>query len=358
MADPLPKESPADPDPARRGGPEYPRAEGDERRKALLQVWLPVVLLAAAAFAYTFTKLEPPAPRELVIAAGASGGAYYPVAESYAESVAQYELTLEVRETAGSVENLRLLEAGEVDLALVQGGAADPKTHAGLETLGSVFLEPVWLFHRSGLTLDSFSDLEGQRVATGAEGSGTRSLVAALLEVAGLGGRIEELGAPSAEAVRALRAGELDAAFFVASAGASYVRELLADPGVSLFSVRRDRAFQVRFPFLSRVVLGEGVVDIDDNLPPRDISLLASAAMVVARRDLHHALVPVLVEAMSKAHGEGGIFEQAGFFPSAQLVDLPLKIEAAHYIENGPSFLYRILPYRSAAAVDRLAILL
>jgi hypothetical protein len=51
------------------------------------------------------------------------------------------------------------------------------------------------------------------------------------------------------------------------------------------------------------------------------------------------------------------VLEQKRQFPSIDLVDLPLNENARHYIANGPSFLFRWLPYRWAVLLDRLKIL-
>ncbi|MEM8933665.1 MAG: TAXI family TRAP transporter solute-binding subunit, partial [Acidobacteriota bacterium] len=285
-------------------------------------------------------------------------GAYFAFAERYRALVATQGFELRVLETAGSLENLELMAAGEADLALIQGGTIGRGVQ-GLQTLGSIFLEPVWIFHRSDLELAYLSDLRGRRVRVGAEGSGTRTLALDLLADNAIGADdVELIDLGSDEAADALAAGELDAAFFVASASAAYLQKLLATDGVELMTLQRFRAYQVRHDFLSHVVLGEGVVDLDANLPPADVSMVAAAAALVARDDLHHALIPLLIDAMSTVHGAGGLFETENEFPSTRYVDLPMNTEAAHYIENGPSFLHRILPYRTAVSVDRLKILL
>ncbi|MEM9597553.1 MAG: TAXI family TRAP transporter solute-binding subunit, partial [Acidobacteriota bacterium] len=241
---------------------------------------------------------------------------------------------------------------------------------------GSVFLEPLWVFHRRSLEVSLLSDLRGRSLAVGAEGSGTQALVRELLGENGIHGDpgddaetpADDGGATtpptllvplgSADAIVALRSGEVDAAFFVTSARASYLPDLLDDESFALMPFRRYRAYHVRHPFLTHVVLGEGVLDLRENLPAQDVPLLAAAASLVAHRNLHHALVPLLVAAQEEVHRDGGLFEDAGTFPATRWSDLPLRKEAFHYIENGPSFLYRVLNYRTAAAVDRLKILL
>lgn len=336
-----------------------PQGDQESSRRELLRIWGPVVLLGIVAFGYTFSRLEPAAPSQLTLATGGQQGAYYHFGGEYREVLAREGFELEVLETAGSPENLRRLLAGEVDLALLQGGVADAADYPGLESLGSLFFEPLWVFHRADLEVETLTDLIGKRVAVGGEGSGSEVLARQLLadnDIDESAAELVHLG--SGAAAEALERGEIDAAFFVASASASYVERLLASGGVELLSLRRYRAYRVRHPFLSPVILGEGVIDLDENLPPRNIQMVAAAATLVARKDLHHALVPALIEALGSVHGGHDLFNDAGTFPSARFVEFPLKSEAAHYLENGPSFLYRILPYRTAASADRLKILL
>jgi hypothetical protein len=59
---------------------------------------------------------------------------------------------------------------------------------------------------------------------------------------------------------------------------------------------------------------------------------------------------------LSKRLREGGVLERPGEFPSARNVGFPLTKEAAHYLEKGPSFLLRFLPFWAASLVDRLVI--
>lgn len=336
-----------------------PNGDQGASRKELLRIWGPVVALGIVAFAYTFSKLEPAAPHQLTIAAGSGQGAYYAFAGSYREVLAREGFDLEVLETAGSLDNLQQLESGKADLALLQGGVAEVADHPGLESLGSLFFEPLWVFYRGSLEIETLTDLAGLRVAIGGEGSGTRILAQQLLsdnDIDSTAAELLPLG--GGDAADALEGGEIDAVFFVASASASYVERLLGSESVELLSLRRYRAYRVRHPFLSPVILGEGVIDLDENLPPRNVQMVAAAATLVARKDLHHALVPMLIETLEAVHGGPDLFTEEGTFPSARFVEFPLKSEAAHYLEHGPSFLYRILPHRTASAVDRLKILL
>ncbi len=336
------------------------RLRAGRARSELWKVWGPLLALAAVGFIVAVATLDPAPPRQITIATSSPQGAFYAFAERYRDILAAQGYTLEVRETAGSIENLELLRRREVDLALVQGGTAEPGDEQHLRALASLFFEPVWVFHRLAAPPQRIEDFAGRRVAIGAPGSGTRALALELLAANELldehTPELVELGAMAAAAT--LAAGTVEAAFLVASPDAPYVRRLLATPGVELMPIRRHRAYRHELGYLSRVVLGEGVVDLADNVPAYDVPMIAAAASLVATEDLHHALIPLLLEAAVAVHASGDLFAEPGTFPSAELVDLPLASEASRYLEAGPSFLHSWLGFRAASMADRLKILL
>jgi hypothetical protein len=125
-----------------------------------------------------------------------------------------------------------------------------------------------------------------------------------------------------------------------------------------LFNFTRARAYAYLFPFLTAVTLYEGVLDLARNIPSRDTTLVAVAANLVARVDLNSNLVPALMQAVTQIHREAGVLARPGQFPSVDFVDLPINTEARYYIRNGPSFLFRWLPYTAAVYLDRLKIML
>jgi TRAP transporter TAXI family solute receptor len=323
-----------------------------------LKVWGLVGLLVAAGFIVTYQYIGAPPPQVIAIATGMSDGAYYAFGQQYARLLARDGITLEVIPTAGSVENLELLRTGKVSLALVQGGAATSTDRENLQSLGSLFLEPVWVFTQSGSTIHRLSDLNGKRVAVGAKGSGTNLLSTQLLAANGITESDAELiRTDTAEAARAMLADDIDAAIFVASLEAPVIQDLLREPEVELLDVARNTAYAQLFPSLNPITLSEGVLDLQHNTPAHDTRLVAASASLAARSDLHVALIPALLDAVTRVHESGGVLEGKERFPSAEFVDLPLNEDAARYIRNGPSFLYRWLPYGTAVLMDRLKLL-
>jgi len=88
--------------------------------------------------------------RRVTMAAGGEGSAYYAVAQRYQVLLAEDGVTLDILQTAGSVDNLARLDTGEAQVALVQGGIPAPED-APVTALASVFLEPLLVFHRGAL---------------------------------------------------------------------------------------------------------------------------------------------------------------------------------------------------------------
>src|SRR5437016_4971849 len=150
------------------------------------KVWGLLALIVVLGFLLAYHFVEPPPPKVVRIATGGQDGAYYAFAQKYARLLARDGITLEVVPTAGSIENLDLLKTGAVSLALVQGGSAADADADQLESLGGLFLEPVWVFNRKPTRIKHLSDLKGKRVAVGAAGSGTHLLALRLLSADGI----------------------------------------------------------------------------------------------------------------------------------------------------------------------------
>jgi TRAP transporter TAXI family solute receptor len=327
--------------------------------RSLMMYWALAGLVTLLGFVIAWRYAEPPPPSHVHIAAGERDGAYYAFAKQYAEYLAREDIELEVVETAGSVENVQLLQGGDCDLGFIQGGVGSHFPDAPIESLASLYFEPLEVFFRAPLDIEYLKDVQGLRVAVGEQGSGTRLLALELLAQNGVTEDSATLfSLKAAEAAKRLRSGELDAAFFVSSASGNVVSQLFLDESLRLLSFRRHLAYRSRHRYLSSVVLGEGSIDLVRNLPPRDTTLLAPAASLVSRQGFHPALVTLMLKAAEHVHRQGGLFEEPGEFPSAHYTEYPLRPQAQSYLNNGPSFLHRYLPFWWASMIDRLKIML
>src|SRR5271169_4070767 len=323
-------------------------------------------LVVAVVWAWAYF-LEPGPPRHIVLASGAESGIYHQYALRYKEILAREGVKVDVHMTQGAADNLGLLldPKSGVDVAFMQGGVARFPAADGLEMLASLYYEPVWIYYHNTEPLTRMNELHGKRIAIGTVGSGTRALVTQLFAANGLTtasgvGRdntdIVAIGGD--DALRALKAGEIDAALFVGGADTPTIQQALRDPLLKLMSLRRADAYARRFPFLSRLTLPYGTIDLAINIPDQDVSMVGTKAMLVARDSLHPALVDLLVDAAREIHGHQGYFETAGEFPGTAQVDIPVSPFADEHKRFGPSYLHRYLPFWLATFVERTIILI
>jgi uncharacterized protein len=335
------------------------RPQLNPKLKSFLKIWGVPIVVGLVLLWFAFRIMEPPPPKTIVFAAGSPSGAYYRTAEAYRERLAEYDVEVVVRETAGSVENIGLLMADEADVALVQGGIASGMDTESLRALGALFKEPLWVFMRADVQAGDLGDLTGARVAIGPEGSGTRALMDVVRnEYAEGWPDIASQPLGGADAREALKAGGVDAAAFVAGVDASYVRELLSDDAYELLPFERAEAIARRIPYLSASTLLHGVVDVGGDIPAEDVPLIATSAMLVVDEDTHPAIQSILLEAAHEINRGGTLMAPPGIYPSRDLVDLPLSKEATRYYDRGPSFLRRVFPFDWANFLERTWVLL
>jgi TRAP transporter TAXI family solute receptor len=327
-----------------------------------------IFLIVGIGFFIAFQFVQPAPPKKIVITTGSDAGAYYAYAGRYANILARNGVTLEVRTSAGSLQNIERLENDEAQVGFVQGGVIEPKGNpdeedrdSQLVSLGSVFFEPVWVFYRGDhgdRRFDRLTDLKGKRIAIGQEGSGVRQLAQQLLSANEIKPGDHLLPLSGLKAAEELQQGRIDAAFVIAAENAPVVQVLLRSPGVKVMSFAQAEAYQRRFPFLTKLTLPQGVADLVRDYPPHDVTLLAPTANLVVRDDLHPALQSLLLQAATEVHGRAGFFQRAGEFPVYKDRLLPLSPEAARYFKSGPPFLQRYLPFWLAVLIDRLMVLL
>ncbi len=328
------------------------------------RIWVPSLALVILSFAIALQFVQPAPPGSLTLGTGAEGGAYFAFGKRYRDILARDHIDLVLRPSSGSVDNLDAVKSGEADVVFVQGGVASRPPPKGLTAVVSLFQEPLWIFIRRD-SLDNrgvprrLDQLRNYRLAIGDNGSGTQQVVLDLMinnDVGPADATLLQIG--GRRAVEAIKAGDVDAAFFVASPEAGIIQELLRAPDLKLISLERAPAYLQNYRFLNAVTLAEGSIDLSANRPDRDITLLAPVASLIARDDLHPALVDILIEAAKEVHQTGDIFTPAQRFPSIDHLDFPLNDEARRYLETGPSFLQRYLPFWGANLLDRMAVLL
>ncbi|MCC7546224.1 MAG: C4-dicarboxylate ABC transporter substrate-binding protein [Burkholderiales bacterium] len=338
---------------------ELARLQHALRRELWLTLGLAIVLVVGA-FVLALRFVQPAPPRSLVMTTGQEDGGYHAFGCRYQSILARDGVSIELRSSAGSLENVARLTDPEsdVDVGFLQAGTAFAVNAPELVSLGSLYYEPLWVFYR-GPAIEDLDGLRGRKIAIGPNFSGVRALALQLLAVNdAVLPPTELLELDGNEAAQALARGDIGAALFVAPADSPAVMQLMATRGVRLLDFVRAEAYTRRFPYLTRLVLPRGAVDFVQDVPARDIVLIAPTANLLARRDLHPALAYLLMRAASELHAEAGMFNVRGEFPSNKNADFPLSAEASRYYTAGPPFLQRYMPFWAANLVDRMWVMI
>lgn len=310
---------------------------------------------------------------KIVIAAGNSQ--YYDLAKQYQESLRKYGVEMEVRRNTRVKDKegkstLRPLEGRLTLRALMddesgitaafvkgnlvgslQGRLANEKQkgrhaeYSKLRSVGRLFYEPVWVFTRGNLPIETLRDLKGKRIYLGSRDSGARGIARQLLTANGVIEKVnatfidEDLPADGAPLV----SGAADAGILVMAADTDTMQQLLRVPDIRLMDFKGEAdAYTNRFPALSKVILRQGAVEFDPLLPSEDIALLATSVALVVRPDMQPALVSLLTNAVVHnpksgfdRNGDPVLFHRSGEFPSASDPEFEVASEARIVYKTG-----------------------
>jgi len=300
-------------------------------------------------------------PKTITITSGDPDSSYYKVAKKYAEVLARDGVKLKILPSAGSAENLKRLTdpSFKVDVGFVQAGLAKGKNINHLISLGSISYQPLLIFHRLPQPVELLSQLDGKRIAIGAEGSGTRSLALTLLEASDIepGGATKLLDLEGEKAAKALLAGKVDAIFIMAeSASSQTMRELLRAPGIKLVNFKQADGYVRRIGYLKKLTIPQGAMDFGKNIPPEEVVLVSPTVELIARDNLHPALSDLLLTAAMKIHGRAALFQSRDDFPAPLENEYRVSDDARRFYKSGKSFFYRYLPFWLASLINRILV--
>jgi TRAP-type uncharacterized transport system substrate-binding protein len=307
---------------------------------------------------YWFFRLAP--PHTLVISSGPEGSAFYTNAVKYFNILNRNGVELRILPSEGSLQNLQRLydPTSHVDIAFVQGGISNAPQSKEVLSLGSVGYEPMLIFFRTNTTATLLSDFKGKRLSIGPEGSGTRALALALLQLNGITNGVGPtvlLDFDAEKAADALVTGNADAIFLTAdSAPPQLMRKLLLDPQIQMLDFIQADAYTRRVNYLNKMLLPEGSLDFGRNIPHTNVYVIGPTVELLARKDLHPALCDLLLDAAKEIHGRATLLQHKNEFPAPIEHEFPISPEASRYYKSGKSFFYRHLPFWLGSLLNRV----
>jgi TRAP transporter TAXI family solute receptor len=234
---------------------------------------------------------------------------------------------IEVFETGGSGENLRLLESRRIDLGTLQADTPASDQVLGVVTL---YQDAFHLVANEDVGIESFADLPGHRIAIPPVTSGQYNSFWFLARHYGL--TREDLNAlPMDESASnfAMEQGQVDAVFRVRAAGNNVIRQLIGDKSLQLVPLDQSNALSLKNPAISAGVIPLGSYRGNPALPRADLDTAVVDRLLVARAELDTDLVYSITQAIFETRSD--ILESsklAGFI--GPLPDDGSSVIAAH----------------------------
>lgn len=298
-------------------------------------------------------------PTKLTIIAGSEGSIIHGTATKYAKALEKNGIKVNILTSNGSLDNLKRISdpSQKIDLAFIQSGSEDEKSELeNLVSLGGISYQPLFFFYR-GQPIERLSQMKGKTIAIGEEGSGSRKLALKLLKLNGINVGQNLLPLEGEAASAALLNNNIDGAFLMGEdASLNVLRKLLYSEGIHLFSFNNANAYLRKIDILHILDLPQGVLNFEQNVPDKNITLMGPMVELIATQDLHPALSDMILDAATEIHGAAGIFKKRAEFPMAVENRIKLSDDANRFYKSGKSFLYRYLPFWLASLVNRILV--
>jgi TRAP-type uncharacterized transport system substrate-binding protein len=328
-----------------------------QSHKRLIVFILFIIISASLILHFYF----PTPPQKFTIATGGKTGAYYAMGQEIQRRLANSGITVEVKETKGSIENLDLLNDPKsgVDIAIVQSGLSNAKSMPKLESLTGLFYEPVWVaFQPKSFpkgTPDSIAEVKMKRIGIAQEGSGTRRITDQIFELNGVSTKDKNFFVGDAETLfKKLMANELDVAVFVYKAEAPFIQSVFRDEDIKFMSFADAYGYLQAMPSLSVIKIPRSVLDIPTDTPEKEIRIISPVAELVINDQFHPALSTLIMREIKDVINDPTMVAVENTFPNTSHLSFRMNEDSEDFIKNGPSLVDQYLPFWFAVWVDRL----
>ncbi|MCK4260764.1 MAG: TAXI family TRAP transporter solute-binding subunit [Halanaerobiales bacterium] len=261
------------------------------------------------------------------IATGGTGGTYYPLgggmAEIFNEFVPNVNATAEV--SGASVENSRLVQNQEVELAFVQNDIAyyastgtelfAGKSLSDIRGVAMLYPEIIQIITTENSKINSVNDFKGKRIAVGAPGSGVEANARQVIEAYGLTYKDMTVDYLSfSEAVDQLKDGHVDAAFLTAGIPTAAVIDLAATHEVKILNINNEIVDKLiaKYPFYTKAIIPAKTYS--GQVEP--VQTVTVKAMLITNKNLDEELVYNLTKSLfgnldrlSQIHAKGAAID-------------------------------------------------
>ncbi len=276
--------------------------------------------------------------RQLVLAAGPADGEGFAIAHAIADVIVRHEPRIEivVLETAGSRDNMQLIEEGRVDLATVQ---ANVPASPAARLIAALYPDAFQLIAREETGIESGAALAGRRIALPPRGGGPYDSFWLLAEHYGLAASDLEALPMTVEAAQlAMLTGAVDAVFTVRAPGNPTIRTLVESTPSRFVPIDQAAAMRLRQPALGPGTIPRGSYRGYPPVPSVDLATAAVQSLLVADAGLDDRLARTITETLFERRRDlVSITPLAGFISPADATGgtfLPLHPGARRYYDR------------------------
>lgn len=321
---------------------------------------MPIIILLIMTIT-VIIYINPIPPKQAYLATGQMGSSYKLISQEIDHFFDRSGMDLVLVDTAGLQDGLDRLrdEKSPVNASFITSGSALQKDFPNLVSLGSVQYSPIWIFYRGNeVKLDNPIDYFGKmRISIGLPKTTTQNIFLRLSEKSKFRGIKQDnfFEYSHQEAAEKLIAGELDAVFIVDGINSPSVQKLLNAKNIQIYDFVIADAYEKQFPFLSKLSIPKGGLNIETVFPNKDIHLIAPTVMLLVERDMHPVMQwSFLLAARDLGKSHNQFFANPGFFPRYTDESFELSPVAKRYYDSGVPVLFKYLPIWLASLIDEV----
>ena len=303
-------------------------------------------------------------PTKITIEAGPKGGFFDSTALMLKEKLKEHSIdatVINTEQTSKIITNVNDPK-NKIDIGFI-AREVKPGEFPNVKSLGSIIMDPLFIFQRKALNAKSPADFKGLKLGVGPADTGGRIITDIILKEYGITPENAKYEVLSLSAmVTALNIGEIDVGFFLQPTNNEIIDQLGTNGLVKLVSIEHAPALVKKNGYLHHLTIDRGAFNLVNELPSTDIQMLGIPVTVVAKEELHPAIVTLVSLALKDAFRGPTLVTNRGAFPSMDFErDLNIDPAADKIYKNGTGyvpFLYRIFNFWVAGVLDKIALFL
>ncbi|MCF8171935.1 MAG: ABC transporter substrate-binding protein [Candidatus Methylopumilus sp.] len=304
-------------------------------------------------------------PSVLVILAGPTGGYFEKTALLLKKELKEkYNIDVLIKQredTLNIIKDVNDPRSG-VSVGFV---AQDIKANAypNVTSLGSIVMQPLFIFARADSNIGSLSELRGKRIALSPPNSGTRVIAEDVLNAYGINSLNSTfLPLNLVGSYDALVKNEADIGFFLLAAKTPLVSRMADNPDLRLLGLADAQAVAARLGYPSALTLNRGMLGLYPATPPEPIGAVGLPVTIVANKSINSAHAVAIATVLKESFHDSDLVTPRGIFPSLSILGhLPANRFAADIYQREMGyvpFLYQHLPFRIAGLIEQTLALL